>query len=1347
MGSAKPVLKDPKTRAHVLGYLDFSSGADDPKFFRNLNLLFAELLPRQGALGESAIGPAGNVIDWLLGDVDGADEDNGDNGQPSCNSQRARQVLTVVKEHLLPAYLQHHEALLFHQNPAFMFNSFFLARACQAVLKTGESLEEIDRVVESCILDLNNFLGHRPVATLESQNIEPYQYEWMAPIPVYLKDVDVAYGPYQRLIKIALDTLDQTDPVILREACFSLERLHELAIDPRAFDFDHPINKRPNHHFGQWDEHSIDNNGYFNRFVIHQVTLDSLIDRVERKRTDDEKYNEQLMLEAGSVLACTILMASGICGHGPGTFDSNTTLASLLPTIAGYRDRFYHDLIKRLEPDHAKRLQTEAEARRQPFGAARQNLNSLLGKRRASQLVNCRLASIFARMGFADSADKQSNIVPVAAARTLCQIDCLLSSAQQATKRKKLISAFQIIPRVMQLLKQGVACGAIVDPWNIIGFDANYSLFPANENSVPDHRVYELVDLVERILGMCSLIWSEAAAVNDHETCVAIRSEFSDIVDWWRKYAAHEVMSVDAVDPEEIFNAAETVARALNLWHQGGAAAGDMEFWKQHASLFDSPKAYHLVIDALLDRGDYQTSSALLVHWLSQSELVRLQHGDSSFHNLIWRWITEQKERLKVSDFDERNEIWNRIRKFYDFVEANAEHYGEVPTFEVGRNVPGNWQTDDEGEKTQMDESAEDLFDAAYEGVTYRDTTDDGIDGAIFDTGQNSDDEMEAEVDRIMDRLEFLATSSNFYRISATFPLPIDSHVQLDDSAIKQLKNRRDILAGWISKSNRIRSGLTELLGSVVNYKIPNMGVDHEALIQYDRHRSYKESLLDRIIETCVEAEHSVCMLAAVIAAIDQLVDGRAITDLPEGVNGNAPLVTVFAAVMLADLKQVQQHFPDAIEYLHQQPLLYVPLVRGGSPRSIVSARVLQEQIRDLAGSLPVMGMFVETYELMSTALSMERNHKLAPGAVTEFDDLFAVAYRSMVKCLIQSTQLLQQKITRCEEKNEAEAAKEIQGTLFDCIEMATESMSILWLNHNKTLRLSVLERFGDKDSWEKLVEFIKRYGAGLFTQQFLQLSNARAILHQGVAPWLENIKDSPNALDLRLFDELGKAIPVDKAAFYITRVLEAVCENYNEYRDYNTTTTQSDRGEMLFTLLDFLRLRNRYDRVCWYLKPIVWGHEILVRDGQNSVARMWRRSLTEQIGPEADKYIEILESLRNKYSIQMESVARRLEGKFVHEMQIDRLRSLVKPAMENPESRKSQRNFEKLQQETRAFIKATPGVGVDLPAWLAELENEVQQLRLPLRLRSKNKEQTLIRPIDIPVSKLREQLEQLPRK
>ena len=144
-------------------------------------------------------------------------------------------------------------------------------------------------------------------------------------------------------------------------------------------------------------------------------------------------------------------------------------------------------------------------------------------------------------------------------------------------------------------------------------------------------------------------------------------------------------------------------------------------------------------------------------------------------------------------------------------------------------------------------------------------------------------------------------------------------------------------------------------------------------------------------------------------------------------------------------------------------------------------------------------------------------------------------------------------------------------------------------------------------------------------------------------------------------------------------------------------------------------------------------------------MARMWRRSLTERVGPEADKYLNMLEALRNKYSMRMESVGRRLEGRFGHQMQIDRLRALVAPAMSDPTSRESRRTFELLHHEAQAFSRSTMGVGIDLPAWLATLENEVEQYHLPRRLQDQNFSHKMPEIAVLPIADLKEQLESLP--
>ena len=43
------------------------------------------------------------------------------------------------------------------------------------------------------------------------------------------------------------------------------------------------------------------------------------------------------------------------------------------------------------------------------------------------------------------------------------------------------------------------------------------------------------------------------------------------------------------------------------------AAAGNIAFWKPYADMFDSPKAYTLVVNRLLERRDFVASMALLV--------------------------------------------------------------------------------------------------------------------------------------------------------------------------------------------------------------------------------------------------------------------------------------------------------------------------------------------------------------------------------------------------------------------------------------------------------------------------------------------------------------------------------------------------------------------------------------------------------------------------------------------------------------------------------------------------------------------------------------------------------------
>jgi hypothetical protein len=448
-----------------------------------------------------------------------------------------------------------------------------------------------------------------------------------------------------------------------------------------------------------------------------------------------------------------------------------------------------------------------------------------------------------------------------------------------------------------------------------------------------------------------------------------------------------------------------------------------------------------------------------------------------------------------------------------------------------------------------------------------------------------------------------------------------------------------------------------------------------------------------------------------------------------------SPLINTLAGFVMQNPEHIANSFDELVEYFESQPILYVPLTRGGDPRSIVDVRLVQSNMLELLRTLPDVGMFVETWVLTQTVLRMEKKHPVALGAVTEFDELFKVAYTSMVEALVDAT-----------DGNAVGERDEKEEDLFECQKLLTESMLQLWLEHSKTLRLSVLEKVHDKPLWLALVDFVKKYGDGLLTQYFLHLGNVRAILHQGVEHWIEQVEESGETMGLTLFDDIesGK-ISRPSVVAHLTLVLESVMENFTEYRDYNTTTTQSDHGDKIYILMDFLRLRSSYDRVRWKMKPIIWAHKILVDKKQNNVARMWRRELNSKISPKAKRYVDELQDLRKRYSIQLQSVGRRIEGRFESQIQIDRLIALVKPAVAKPRTRDSLKAFDLLQHESQAFCRTTTGVGIELPPWLAALEQEVEQLHLPARLRLKSTAADWRCDVVPTIENLRAQLEELP--
>jgi hypothetical protein len=269
------------------------------------------------------------------------------------------------------------------------------------------------------------------------------------------------------------------------------------------------------------------------------------------------------------------------------------------------------------------------------------------------------------------------------------------------------------------------------------------------------------------------------------------------------------------------------------------------------------------------------------------------------------------------------------------------------------------------------------------------------------------------------------------------------------------------------------------------------------------------------------------------------------------------------------------------------------------------------------------------------------------------------------------------------------------------------------WTVHSSNIRISVLEAVARDGPWGKLRKFIRRYGQDLFTQPFLNPGHLRAILDRGVDAYLASLEEESDSHEpIRLLDDLDRRISRGQAVKWLRVTVEAIMEDYPEYVDYNSTTTQSDRGEMLYTLLDFLRLKSSYERVAWNLRPLVVAHDVLVRRGRDKAAAIWAEAVAQRNHALAERFLNQFEKLSRRYGMRLRSVGDRLAERFVRPLEIDRLRALVQPACDELRADRVRESFDQLEQQVTRFTEEPTGIGFEVPSWLEALETEVEQVR-----------------------------------
>jgi hypothetical protein len=333
----------------------------------------------------------------------------------------------------------------------------------------------------------------------------------------------------------------------------------------------------------------------------------------------------------------------------------------------------------------------------------------------------------------------------------------------------------------------------------------------------------------------------------------------------------------------------------------------------------------------------------------------------------------------------------------------------------------------------------------------------------------------------------------------------------------------------------------------------------------------------------------------------------------------------------------------------------------------------------------------------------MEWNDPPEGRRVSSFDQLFRTSLTGVVETLL---------VAADDWGEDAGPDGPLAGMLFQLADAFQE----LWVQHSQSLRLSVLESVTDEDDWAPVRSFVEKYGSDLFTVPFLGLSNMRGILARGVAAWLDHEAERDDTEKRpRLVDDWAKhKLDRNRMGRSADIVLQALVEHYDEYRDYNTTTTQSDYGENIYILLDFLRIKVRYDRYAWRMRPLALAHEVLCKRGHDALAARWREFIADRTAGLAEDLIDRLGALETRYGMKLRSVRDRVEERFLFPLEIDQATARVAPAEEAVRAEQPEGNpaFARLVAAVEPLAANVSGVGLDVPVWVRRLEDALRNAK-----------------------------------
>ena len=1280
----------------VVGYLNFSSGARDPRFFATVNRVFLEAAGSSPETFEQATlvelpAEVNHRFRQLLWEA----PDRVEKTDPAFrDTTQARAVLRLAFEVVLPAYRSFHEDLLEHQEEWIFYQPFFVARVLEAILQAGEPWDEEERITREALARLNDYVGYRPVPVLETRQYEPYPHERLCPVPLYIAGAGIACSPYASIVRKGLKILETLPGWICREADFYLDQLEELAFDPRPLDPRHPINHRPNHVYGTWDPHRLNQKGRFCRYVAQQLILDFLRDWLDQELKEQKAPPEALLWEAGGAFAGTLLMSVGITGGSPSAIPSTENLSRLVLKIAQYREEFYQWLLRQIPSGLRRHFREEEKAHRVVFGSVRRAINQRLNDYRTSQSHRARFVQLVAELGQEEIVQRQLPAIRGVNTRMEARIYAAIHACRSKVEEGHLEEAANQLPEIFRLVLRGIDCGALVDPWNVLGFAGFYPLSPAPEDSILDDRIPQLIALVERVFDLHAEVMKAAAAVGRRDIVEKVDVHLRELADWWDQFATTKVSGVVSFSGKLAAESARAVAAAIYAWYQGGAATGDVGFWREHVSRFPAGKAFASAVQTLLEHNDLVGALALMINWVSSDSEVGLRDGSHNFPSVAARWmytLWEGSPRNQPAGQERYpqpktlSEKWQWTRRFFDYLEANAPQLWKVPQFQLASS--GEQESREIGEEEPsslqgFSEDFDDLFAAAYEGVTYRDSALDGVDAELLEKKFGGiDSELLAELKRLSDHLLFHFMLATLWQYTAFQAL---GHPEIDP---------RDTFKQWRETARGFSAGLRRLLLAVMRYRIEPASSSLEDMSECGQRLQIKEILLHRIMETWIKMEEARWTLALFLP--DEDLEQGETTD---------KVFHVLRRVFRATLELGDVSFTGAwrqlLGVLDRFPWHFSALETADNPEAIVRARVAGSLFARWVNILPRMGKLRETVRLIERLVNLEKVSGGGGRQITQIADLILAATEGLARALVLSAETWPMSV------------EERKDNLYLFCHRVAHRIFLNWRSYGFHILLSPVERLFDVEVLQDVQRFISEYGHDLFTQAFLNYPNILGLLKLGPLAYIQRLIEQPGDEPLpRAFEHVRKGrLAPETLARFLRLTLEPVLSYYSHYIDYNSSTTQSDRGENFMILLRYLMAVGTIHRVLWNCEPFFRFSRVLLQANEPDLARDLGRSVLQYVGPEFGIVHAGLNHLAEETGVRLMTVERVVEDGIDYPLRLEELRYWASQLAEACSQDQAHEAALKLEQLAEEFLAKPRETGFEPPEWLEVLQEEFQR-------------------------------------